>query len=298
MTIQRALNVGPAGIDIAYERLGDPDAPPLLLMMGLGAQLVSWPEGFCDELLGRGLQLVRIDHRDAGESTHLRDAGTPDFAAAMRGDNSSAAYTLSDMAADAVGLLDALGLERVHLVGASMGGFIAQMIAIEHPRRVRSLTSMMATTGAPSVGQPHPEALRAMAGPPMTTRDEVIERALQVYRAVGSPGYPADVEAIRARTGRAYDRAYDPAGVVRQAVAVLATGDRTAGLRGLDVPALVVHGGEDRLCDVSGGRATAAAIPGARLLVLDGMGHDLPRALWPRLAEAIAEVVRRGEARA
>jgi pimeloyl-ACP methyl ester carboxylesterase len=264
--------------------------------MGIGGQMLQWPEGFCAELVAQGLHVIRFDNRDVGLSTHFPDAPKPDLAAALAGDVSSASYTLSDMAADAVGLLDALGLDSAHLVGASMGGMIAQTIAIEHPARVRSLTSMMATTGDRSVGQPRPEALRAMAGPPAATREEVIERMVSVSRMVGSPGFPLDEAAVRERTGRAYDRAYDPLGVARQAVAVVASGDRTARLRSVAVPTLVLHGAGDRMCDVSGGRATAAAIPGAELEVIDGMGHNLPRELWPAIASRIAALVHRAEA--
>jgi pimeloyl-ACP methyl ester carboxylesterase len=291
MTIEQASKVGPARIDIAYERLGDPHAPPVLLIMGVGAQLIAWPDGFCDELVGRGLQLIRFDNRDVGHSTHLTSAPAPNMAAALAGDHSSASYTLSDMAADSVGLLDALGLDSAHIVGASMGGFIAQTIAIEHPDRIRSLTSMMSTTGDLSVGQPHAEAMRIFAGTPPTTREEVVQRALDAFRIIGSPGFAPDLEGRADRAGRAYDRAFDPLGVVRQAVAVLASGDRTARLRSIDVPTLVIHGADDRLCDVSGGRATAATIPRAELVVISDMGHDLPPALWPQLAAKIAEFV-------
>jgi len=293
MTIEIAANVGSARIDIAYERLGDAHAPPVLLIMGLGAQLIAWPDGFCAELVGRGLQVIRFDNRDAGQSTHL--AGTPDMAAALAGDASSASYTLSDMAADAVGLLDALGIERAHVVGASMGGFIAQTIALEHRGRIRSLTSIMSSTGDRAVGQPHAEAMRIFAGPPPTGREDVVQRAVAAFEIVGSPGFPADLAGVAERAGRAYDRGFDPGGFVRQAVAVLASGDRTARLRALDVPALVIHGADDRLVDASGGRATAAAISGAELVVIDGMGHDLPAALWQRFATTIAALVQRSE---
>lgn len=297
MTIERATNVGPARITIAYECLGDPQAPPVLLIMGLGVQLIGWPDGFCDELARHRMRLIRFDNRDVGESTHMAGGPMPNLVAAIAGDHSSASYTLSDMAADAVGLLDVLGLDSAHLVGASMGGFIAQTIAIEHPHRVRSLTSIMSSTGNLAVGQLHPEALALLAKPPAITRDQAVQRTLEAFRVIGSPGFAPDVEAIADRAGRAFDRAFDPLGVARQGIAVLASGDRTPRLRSLDVPTLVIHGAADKMCDVSGGRATAAAIPGAELVVVDGMGHDLPRALWPQLATKIAEVVQRGEAR-
>jgi pimeloyl-ACP methyl ester carboxylesterase len=202
------------------------------------------------------------------------------------------------MAADTIGLLDVLGSGSVHLVGASLGGFVAQTIAIEYPQRVRSLTSIMATTGNLAVGQPHPEtARRIFGGPQPTTRAEAIERRLEAARIIGSPGFPFDAEAAAERAGRAFDRrAFDPLAMMRQGAAVLASGDRTARLRGLRIPTLVIHGANDTLCDVSGGRATANAIPGAVLRVIDGMGHDLPNALWSDIATQISTVVGRGEA--
>jgi pimeloyl-ACP methyl ester carboxylesterase len=217
--------------------------------------------------------------------------------AALAGNLASVSYTLSDMAADTVGLLDALGLASAHIVGASLGGFVAQTVAIEHPTRVRSLTSIMSTTGSRSVGQPHPAAMAAFAGPPVTTRDQIVQRMVDVARVTGSPGYPPDPAVVAERARRAFDRAFDPIGMVRQAIASVASGDRTERLRALEVPALVIHGDGDRLVDVSGGRATAAAIPGAELVVIEGMGHDLPTPLWARIATKIAEVVARGEAR-
>jgi pimeloyl-ACP methyl ester carboxylesterase len=295
---EKASNIGPDGIDIAYQRLGDRAAPPVLLIMGIAGQSISWPDSFCHDLVDRGLQVIRFDNRDSGLSTHLTDAPPPDLPAALTGDLSSASYTLSDMAADAVGLLDALGFEKAHVVGASMGGAIAQTMAIEHPGRVRSLTSMMSTTGSMSVGQPSPDALREVfGGPRPVTCDEVIEQALRASRAVGSPGYPRDENETAARAGRAYDRAYDPIGIARQAVATVASGDRTERLRNVNIPTLVIHGLADRMCDVSGGRATAEAIPGAELVLIEGLGHDLPLGLRPQLAAHIAEFVWRVEDR-
>jgi pimeloyl-ACP methyl ester carboxylesterase len=295
---EKASKVGPSGIDIAYQRLGNPNAPVVLLIMGISAQSIAWPDAFCHALVDRGLQVIRFDNRDVGLSTHLTDAPPPNLPAAIAGDMSSVSYTLSDMAADTVGLLDALGFEKVHVVGASMGGAIGQTMAIEHPGRVRSLTSMMSTTGNMSVGQPSPDALREMfGGPPAVTRDEVIERTLRAFRAVGSPGYPADENEAAERAGRAYDRAYDPIGVARQAIASVASGDRTELLQHLKVPTLVIHGLADRMCDVSGGRATAEAIPGAELALIEGMGHGLPPGLRSQVAARIAEFVWRMEGR-
>ena len=266
----------------------------VLLIMGVGAQYIHWPDAFCQALVESGLQVIRFDNRDVGLSTHMTDAPPPNLPAVLAGDLSSVSYTLSDMAADAVGLLDALGFEKAHVVGASLGGAIAQTMAIEHPGRVRSLTSIMSTTGNMAVGQPSPEVLRAVfSGPPAITRDEVIQQRLRASRAVGSPGYPNDESEVAAKAGRAYDRSHDPIGVARQAIASVASGDRTERLRHLAVPTLVIHGAADRMCDVSGGRATAEAIPGAELVLIEGMGHDLPPGLRSQLARRIAEFVSR-----
>jgi pimeloyl-ACP methyl ester carboxylesterase len=200
------------------------------------------------------------------------------------------------MAADALGLLDALDVAKAHVVGASMGGAIAQTMAIEHRKRVLSLTSMMSTTGDRAVGQASPEVLREIfGGPQAVTREEVVQRAVRARRAIGSPGYPSDENEIAARAGRAYDRSHDPTGIARQAVATVASGDRTERLRQLRIPTLVIHGVADRICDASGGRATAAAIPGAELVLVEGMGHDLPPGLQSQLAALIAEFVWRAQ---
>ena len=296
MSLKKALNIGSSRIEIAYECFGDDTAPPVLLIMGLGGQLIGWSEGFCTELVNRRLRVIRFDNRDVGLSTHLSSAPIPDFKAALAGDTSSAAYNLSDMAADTIGLLDALDLSSAHIVGASMGGFIAQTIAIEYPERVRSLTSMMATTGDLSVGQPSPEVMRMLfSGSSPKTREEVIEKAVAASRLVGSPGFPRDEEEVRERAGLAFDRSYDQLGTMRQSIAVLASGNRTEQLRSIKVPTLVIHGADDRMCDVSGGRATASAIVGAELEVIEGMGHNLPRVLWPRIASLITNLVQRVE---
>ena len=291
---KKVLGVGPTGICIAYQRAGDPDAPAVLLIMGIAAQSIHWPAEFCEALVAGGLQVIRFDNRDSGLSTHMTEAPPPDLPAALAGDFSSVSYTLSDMAADAVGLLDALGIAKAHVVGASMGGAIAQTVAIEHPERVRSLTSMMSTTGNGSVGQISPEVLRELfGGPRAVTRDDVIQQMLRAVRVIGSPGYPADEGEVAAVAGLAYDRCYDPIGVARQAIATVASGDRTERLRQLSVPTLVIHGLADRMCDVSGGRATAEAIPGAELVLIEGMGHNLPPGLRVKLAERIAGFARR-----
>jgi pimeloyl-ACP methyl ester carboxylesterase len=296
MSLKVASNVGPSRIEIAYECFGPDDAQPVVLVMGLGTQMIGWPEGFCTELVAQGFGPIRFDNRDVGLSSHFPNAPTPDFKAALAGDMTSASYNLSDMAADTVGLLDVLGLKSAHFLGASMGGFIAQTIAIEYPDRVRSLTSMMSATGNPSVGQPTPEAMRIFALPQPRTREEVLDNAVAAFRIIGSPGFPLDEEAVRESAGLAYDRSYDPVGLTRQALAVLASGDRTQRLKSLRVPTLVIHGRNDLMCDVSGGRATAEAIAGADLVIIDGMGHNLPKPLWPRLASLIADLIQRVEA--
>lgn len=291
MTVEIVSGVGPSVIDIAYERLGDPDAPPVLLVTGLGAQMLGWPDEFCQLLVEHGLHVIRFDNRDVGESTHLHDAPRPDLMAIMAGNTSSAPYTIWDMAADTTALLDALELDSVHIAGQSMGGMIAQAIAIDHPERVRSLTSMMSSTSAPAVGRATQRAVRALVAPPPTTREAATDRAVALFRVIGSPGFPLDEDYVRERAGAAYDRSPDLTGVVRQLAAALAAPDRTADLSSVAVPALVLHGAADPLVDVSGAHATAEALPDAELVVIDGMGHDLPRALWAGVAELIADLV-------
>lgn len=294
---QIAHNVGPAHLDITYRRSGKNDAPPVFLIMGGGAQLIHWPEPFCDDLVEAGLQVIRFDNRDAGLSTHIADAPPPDLPAVLAGDLRSVSYTMRDMAADTVALMDALGISAAHLVGASMGGQIAQIIATEFPHRVRSLVSMMSTTGDSSVGKVDPEVLRVVFGKPVgPTRDEHIQHRLMAMRTVGStPAFPSDEAELTARIALAYDRDHDMTAFARQAIAAVATGDRTESLRRVSVPTLVIHGDADRMCDISGGRATAEAIPGSELVIIEGMGHGLPPGLRPRLASLISEFVWRIE---
>ena len=275
-------------IELAYEVLGAEDDPPVLMIMGLGSQLVHWPDGLCELLAARGYRVIRFDNRDAGHSTRL-DGAPSRLGELMAGQEARPPYLLADMAADAVGLLDHLGIERAHVVGASMGGMIAQTIAIEHPDRVLSLCSIMSNTGARWSGQPKLATYRVLLGTPPQDRDKFIEHVVTMYRVIGSPGFDRDEDDLRDVAARSYDRGRNPAGSGRQLAAIIASGDRTERLRGLGVPTVVIHGTKDRLVSPSGGRATAKAIPGAKLVTIDGMGHDLPRGTWPRIIGAIAE---------
>ena len=285
-----------SGLTLAYDTTGSPDDPPLLLVSGLGTQLLSWDEGLCALLADAGRYVVRFDNRDAGLSTSFDDRPV-DVAAVFRamadGDVATARslvpYDLSDMALDAVELLDSLGIDRAHVVGASMGGMIAQTMAIEHPTRVATLTSIMSTTGDGAVGQPSPDALGALLGPVPTSRDEAIERSVQTSKVIGSPGYPYAEADLRAYAGADFDRSFHPAGMARQLAAVVTQPDRTVALSTLNVPTLVVHGADDPLVDPSGGRATANAVPGAQLKIVPGMGHDIPPALYGEIVASLVE---------
>jgi pimeloyl-ACP methyl ester carboxylesterase len=282
--------IAPAnGIEVAYEAFGDPADPMALLVMGLGVQMLGWDAELCKLLAGRGFYVVRFDNRDVGRSTKIEGGPRPDILAAAAGDASSASYTLDEMAEDCAGLLDHLGVEAAHVVGASQGGMIAQTLAIRHPERVLSLVSIMSTTGDRAVGYPHPEALPALMARPPADREGFAEFVVGTWKVIGSPGFDPDEDALRARASAVYDRGLHPDGTARQLVAILASGDRTEALGRLDVPTVVIHGTDDPLIDVSGGQATAAAIPGARLELIPGMGHDLPRQLWPRFVDLIAE---------
>jgi pimeloyl-ACP methyl ester carboxylesterase len=289
------------GIDIEYEEFGSPSGRPLLLIMGLGGQMILWREDFCAQLAARGHRVIRFDNRDVGKSARFDHLGVPDVTlavtAALSRQPVSAPYLLRDMAADAAGLLAALHIDSAHVVGASMGGMIAQTMAIEHPARLRSLTSIMSTTGNPGLPPPKAEALGALLAPPPTNREESIARAVWIFRTIGSPGFPFDEAEVRQLAARSYDRGFNPGGVVRQLAAILASGSRKEALRAVRVPTLVIHGKDDPLVSVQAGDETAAAVPGAQLLIIDGMGHDLPRPVWPRIIDAISALAERAERR-
>ena len=284
------------GIDIAYETFGERSDVPVLLVMGLGGQMVAWDEEFCAMLAARGHYVIRFDNRDIGLSTHLDQAAPGNPVSAFLGRRP--AYLIEDMARDAAGLVEQLDVGGVHVVGVSMGGCISQALALGRPELVRSLTSMSSSTGSRRVGHPRLDvAAKLLFRTPAKNRDEAISLSESMFRRIGSPGYPFDVERLHRLAGLAYDRRYDPAGVARQFAAILGSPDRTAALANVTVPTLVMHGEADPLNWVSGGRATATAIPGSRLVTFPGMGHDIPEPLWPRFAEEIGGIVDEGEAR-
>jgi pimeloyl-ACP methyl ester carboxylesterase len=274
------------GIELAYERWGDAEDPPVLMIMGLGSQLVHWPDGFCERLARRGYELIRFDNRDAGHSTRL-DGVPSHLGEFLRGSEATPPYLLADMAADAAGLLGVLGIERAHVVGASLGGMIAQQLAIDRPERVLSLASIMSTTGDRSVGERTEAAAELLLSAPATERAAYLEGAVQARKLLGSVEELRDDDLVREIAARAYDRGIYPEGTGRQLAAIIGSGDRTPRLRELEVPTVVIHGEIDPLIGVSGGRATAAAIPGSELVIFDGMGHDLPPPLWEPIADAL-----------
>jgi pimeloyl-ACP methyl ester carboxylesterase len=285
------------GIELEYDLFGAEGAEPLLLIMGLGAQMLLWDEAFCEKLAARGHRVIRFDNRDVGLSTWLDELGVPDmsalFAAGARGEAIEVPYTLDDMADDAVAVMDTLGIDAAHVCGASMGGMIAQALAIRHPGRVRSLTSIMSTTGNPALPPASPEAMAVLTEPMPNDRDAVIERSVKADAIIGSPSYPAEEAYLRERAGRLFDRSFHPVGSARHMAAVMAHGDRRPALRQLDVPALVIHGKADPLVPVEGGIDTHEAIAGSELMLIEGMGHNLPPEVWDGIVEGIAELTAR-----
>jgi pimeloyl-ACP methyl ester carboxylesterase len=273
------------GIDIEYVTSGDPADPTLLLVMGLGSQLISWPAAFVEQLAARGFFTISFDNRDSGLSTKFE--GTPDFGALFGGDGTSAVYRVEDMADDAAALLTELGRQPAHVMGVSMGGMITQALVINHAPLFLSACSIMSTTGDRSVGAPTGEAVTALLRPVASSREEAVAASVEGTKVISSPGFPLDLALITRRAGEAYDRSYSPEGTARQLGAILGSPDRTSGLANVKIPFLVIHGESDPLVTVSGGKATAAAVPGSKLILIPGMGHDLPEAVWPQIIDAI-----------
>jgi pimeloyl-ACP methyl ester carboxylesterase len=280
---ERTVDVG-HGISLVYEEIGDGD--PIVLVAGLGQQLHSWPTAFCERLAARGYRVIRFDNRDVGHSTHLRFR-PPGPAAILRRRFAPEQYDLTDMATDTVGLLDAIGIDTAHVVGASMGGMIAQTVAAGWPQRVRTLVSIMSTTGARRIGRPALSTWLLMAGSAPRDRRTATDRAVRMFRHIGSQGFPFDEAMVRELSGLAWDRDPSGGGVARQLGAIFASGDRTARLSAVTAPTLVIHGDRDRMVHPTGGAATARAVAGARLATIAGMGHDLPRGAWPALLDLI-----------
>ena len=275
------------GIEIEYDTFGSPTDPAMLLVMGLSMQLTGWEPEFCERLAERGFYVIRFDNRDMGLSTYFDEAPVPDLGAVLGGDNSQVTYLLADLADDAAGLLTALGINAAHVVGVSMGGMIVQELLLRHPDQLLSACSIMSTTGAADVGQPSPKAAAALLTPAPTNREEAIAKGMASWRVFQSPAYPHTDEYLLEQEAAFYDRAFHPAGSARQLAAILASPDRTAGLKAVSTPTLVIHGEADPLINVSGGRATAAAIPDAELRTYPGMGHDLPPQLWDTYVDEI-----------
>lgn len=288
-------NVTANGIQLEYDTFGDRSFPALLLIAGNGAQLLFWEAGFCELLAKKGFFVIRFDNRDAGLSTKFDEAGVLNIMAAikaaMEGKPVAAAYSLDDMADDCVGLLDALHIEKAHICGASMGGMIAQVVAYRYPQRVLSLTSIMSNTGNPNLPQGKPDAIAAVVAPPPTERTAYIEHNMNVWRKIWSPGFPFEEKRARTYLEKSYDRSYYPQGMARQNMAILSHGDRTTSLSSIKVPTLVIHGSGDPLIPVEAGKDTARVIPGANLLIIDEMGHDLPTGAWPEIITAISRHV-------
>jgi pimeloyl-ACP methyl ester carboxylesterase len=276
------------GIEIAHQEIGEPDGEPIVLIMGLGTQMIGWDLGFCELLAERGFRVVRFDNRDVGHSTWI-DRPPPGWLPMLLGLRSGLAYTLEDMAADAAGLIEHLGLDSAHVVGASQGGMIAQVLAYDRPELVRSLGLIMTGAGKRIASVPRLRALGALLSRPPRDRDAFIKTVQKTFEVIGSPDYPPDAERLRAVIAASFDRGHNPAGAARQLHAITAAGDRTSRLRAVRAPSVVIHGTRDPLVRPVAGRLLAKAIPDARLELIEGMGHDLPAQLWPRIVGYLAE---------
>ncbi len=281
------------GIEIEYDTFGDKSGRPLLLIMGLGAQMIRWEEEFCGMLVEKGHYVVRFDNRDIGLSKKFDEAGVPDVVQAMtdamEGKPVTAPYSLEDMADDAIGLLDALNIDKAHVCGASMGGAITQVVGYRHPERALSLVPIMATTGNPDVPRAKPEAAAVLVTPSPTEREAYIDHRVKVQKILNGPGFPFDEDRTRRIAALSYDRNFHPQGVSRQLMAIMANGNRKPRLASVTLPTLIIHGADDPLVPVEGGRDTADAIQGSELLIIDGMGHNLQKEVWPQIVDAISK---------
>ena len=282
-------------IEIEYGTFGDSSSKPLLLVMGLGDQMIGWEEEFCEKLVDKGFYVIKFDNRDVGLSTKFEEAGVPhgkDIMKAIdswrRGKEVQAPYKMEDMADDAIGLLDALNIDKAHICGVSMGGSIVQEMAIKYPSRVLSLISIMSSTGRGDLPQPKPEAMKLYMTPIPEERDGYIEYSVNLERVLHGPGFPFDEERVREIAAKSYDRSFYPQGTVRQLIAGFASGSRKVKLASVNVPTLVIHGGDDPIVPLEGGKDTAESIPGAELLIIEGMGHELPPEAWPQIIDAIS----------
>ena len=284
---EKTAKIGP--VEIAYDTFGNPSSPPMLLIMGLGTQMIRWDEAFCKALAAQGHWVIRFDNRDVGLSTKFDQAGIPDIISLIQGKKADVPYRLKDMAADAVGLLDVLRVKSADVVGVSMGGMIAQTMAIHYPKRVRTLTSIMSSTGNPNLPQTRPEALEVLLGPVASNRDDYLANELKAAKVLHGPKYPLNEDYVRKYSEREYDRCYHPQGFPRQLGAIIGSGSRSDALAKVKIPTLVIHGSADPLIPVEGGKDTAKSIPGAKLLIIEGMGHSFPVEVVPQILRAILE---------
>ena len=279
-------------LSIEFETFGEPSAKPLLLVMGLGAQMIAWDENFCQQLADAGHFVIRYDNRDVGLTTYFDDHGVPDFKELavefLTNGSVKTPYTLDDMAMDGISLLDELGIEKAHICGASLGGMIVQAMAINHADRILSMTSIMSTTGNPNLPPAHPEAIEALTSKRVDDPKHAMNRALEVSRVIGSTGFERDEERIRYKALESYNRAYNPDGVARQMAAIMAHGDRRPGLNLLKLPCLIIHGDADPLVPITGAHDTHQNIPGAVLMIIEGMGHDMPKGAWSQIVKGVA----------
>jgi pimeloyl-ACP methyl ester carboxylesterase len=289
-------NVTANEIQIEYDTFGDPSSSPLLLIMGLGEQMIGWDEELCKQLASRDLYVIRFDNRDVGLSSKIDEAGVPNtvevFAALMKGEKANIPYTLDDMAVDTIGLLDALNIEKAHIFGVSLGGMIAQIMAIRYPSRVWSLTSMASITGNPELPLGKPELFVELVNPPPTEHEAYIENRVNLILALAGSKFPMDEQRTREHLEQSYGRSYYPPGIARHGVAGAVNSDRTQDLKSVRAPTLVIHGSEDPLFPVGQGKAIAAAVPGAKLMIIEGMGHAFPPEVWPLLVDAIDKHIR------